>query len=242
MDKARDVVLERRGGVFDDVIDRMRDARFRSMLEQVGSGMLRDLSSEEARAAVDLGVIRDMPDGAVQYTNTIWRLFITRQLPSGKSSMFTTDKPAWVRPDGRLDPEKLHETFIEFWRRHGDQVLAGATYGELSPLVLTAFLNGIVKNGGLIEREYALGRGRMDVCIRQGGKAVALVVKVRRDRDADPVVEGLTQVDDSLSRHGIDDGWLVIFDRRKGLPPVSQRIRSTTQETPAGRQIIVVRI
>jgi hypothetical protein len=242
VDKARDALVERRGGVLDEGVDRMRDARFKAMLEQVGAGTLRDLSSDEARIAVDLGIIHERSDSSVHYTNSIWRMVVTRQLPSTKSSIFTTDKPAWVRPDGRLDPEKLLETFLEFWRRHGDQILAGATYGELSPLVLTAFLNGIVKNGGLIEREYALGRGRMDVCIRQGGSAVALVVKVRRERDADPVVEGLAQVDASLARHGIEDGWLVIFDRRKGLAPVSQRIRSTMAETPAGRQIVVVRI
>jgi hypothetical protein len=112
----------------------------------------------------------------------------------------------------------------------------------LSPLVLTAFLNGIVKNGGLIEREYALGRGRMDVCIRQGGSALALVVKVRRDRDADPIAEGLSQVDESLARHGIDTGWLVLFDRRKGLPPVSQRLKSSEAKTPAGRDVVVVRV
>jgi hypothetical protein len=242
VDKARDVLIERRGGVLDEAVDRMRDARFKSMLEQVGSTALWDLSSAEARAAVDLGIIHEMPDGSVQFTNAIWRLVVTRQFPSAKSSMFTTDKPAWVRPDGRLDPEKLLETFLEFWRRHGDQIFAGATYGELSPLVLTAFLNGIIKNGGIIEREYALGRGRMDVCIRQGGSAVALVVKVRRERDADPAVEGLGQVDASLARHALEHGWLVIFDRRKGLPPVSQRIRATTAETPAGRQIVVVRV
>jgi len=212
------------------------------MLEQVGTGTFRDISSSEARAAVDLGIIRELVDGSVQYTNPIWRQLFARQLPNPKSSMFTTDKPAWVRPDGRLDPEKLLETFVEFWRRHGDQVLSGATYGELSPLVLTAFLNGIVKHGGLIEREYALGRGRMDVCIRQGGSAVALVVKVRRERDADPLVEGLTQVDESLARHAMEAGWLVIFDRRKGLAPVSQRLRASTSETPAGRKIVVVRI
>lgn len=242
VEKARDAVLDRRGGLMDEVVDRMRDARFKQLLETVSQGTLRDLSSEEARAAVDLGIIRELPEGTVQFASSMWRALISRQLPSSKSSMFTTDKPAWVRPDGRLDPEKLLETFLEFWRRHGDQVFAGATYGELSPLVLTAFLNGIVKNGGLIEREYALGRGRMDVCIRQGGTAVALVVKVRRDRDTDPVVEGLAQVDEALARQGIDHGWLVIFDRRKGLPPVSQRIRANPTETPGGRQITVVRI
>lgn len=242
VDKAREVVLERRGGVLDEVFDRMRDSRFKALMEQVAAGNQRDVSSDEARAAVDLGAIRDMQDGTVQFANPMWKQLIMRQLPNTRSSMFTTDKPTWVRPDGRLDPDKLLDTFLDFWRRNGDQVFAGVSYGELSPLVLTAFLNGIVKNGGIIEREYALGRGRMDVCIRQGGVAVALVVKVRRERDTDPIVEGIAQVDEAVTRHGIDAGWLVIFDRRKGLPPVSQRVRSTGAETPSGRQIVVVRI
>jgi len=162
-------------------------------------------------------------------------------MPNAVRSVFPQGQPTWVLPDGRLDPNKLLDEFVDFWRKQGDSLFSSAPYGELSPLVLTAFLNRVVKSGGLIEREYALGRGRMDVCIRQGGVALALVVKVRRDREADPVLEGLGQVDDALGRLGIEHGWLIIFDRRQGLAPVSQRLAVTREKTPKGRDVMLVR-
>jgi hypothetical protein len=44
---------------------------------------------------------------------------------------------------------------------------------EVAPhLVLMAFLHRVV-NGGTIEREYAIGRGRMDLCLRHAGETLA---------------------------------------------------------------------
>ena len=39
----------------------------------------------------------------------------------------------------------------------------------------------------------------------------------------------------------IDDGWLVVFDRRKGISPVSQRLGAVKEKTPAGREVVLVR-
>jgi hypothetical protein len=40
------------------------------------------------------------------------------------------------------------------------------------------------------------------------------------------------------SGHG---GWLVIFDRRSGRPPISQRTTTELADTPAGRTVTVIR-
>jgi hypothetical protein len=42
-------------------------------------------------------------------------------------------------------------------------------------------------------------------------------------------------------RLGADRGTLVIFDRRKGVPPPHERTRFDTDRTPSGRQVTVVR-
>jgi len=34
----------------------------------------------------------------------------------------------------------------------------------------------------------------------------------------------------------LDSGWLVIFDRRKGLPPISDRTTTENVISPAGRE------
>jgi len=242
VEKAKDLLLDRRGGLLDDIADRIGDPKLQAALAHVMSGVGREPPPEDLRLAIDLGLVRRTPEGMVSMSCPFWIAYVGRLLPKAVRSVFPIEaQPSWVRPDGQLDPELLLEAFLEFWRKNADTLFSNAQYGELSPLVLTAFLNRVVKSGGLIEREYAIGRGRMDVCIRQGGAAIALVVKVRRDRDPDPVPEGLGQVDEALDRLGVDKGWLVVFDRRKGLSPVSQRLGATKEKTPAGREIVLVR-
>jgi hypothetical protein len=40
---------------------------------------------------------------------------------------------------------------------------------------------------------------------------------------------------------GLDAGWLVIFDRRTGQPPIRERTSSEEQPRPQGRRIAVIR-
>ncbi len=62
-----------------------------------------------------------------------------------------------------------------------------------------------------------------------------------RDGRPDPLAEGLNQFDDYLAGLGLDSGWLVIFDRRSGQPPIEARTASLEATSPQGRGIVVVR-
>jgi hypothetical protein len=48
-------------------------------------------------------------------------------------------------------------------------------------LVLMAFLHRVVNGGGTLEREYAIGRDRMDLCLRYGAVILGIEVKVQRE-------------------------------------------------------------
>jgi hypothetical protein len=120
-------------------------------------------------------------------------------------------------------------------------LLATAPYHEIAPhLVLMAFLHRVV-NGGSIEREYAIGRGRMDLCLRYRGETLAIEIKVWRPDEADPLKEGLEQIDGYLAGLGLTGGWLVIFDRRPGAPPIAARLCAAPSTTPGGRQVTLIR-
>jgi hypothetical protein len=56
-----------------------------------------------------------------------------------------------------------------------------------------------------------------------------------------PLKDGLPQIDKYLSGLSLNTGWLVIFDRRSGLPPISDRTTTKNVISPAGREIIVIR-
>lgn len=138
------------------------------------------------------------------------------------------------------------------YRQHTDETgqafaheaveLSSAPYHEIAPHpVLMAFLHRIVNGGGTIEREYAIGSGRMDLCVRYKGVTLAIELKVWRYGESDPLKEGLTQIDGYLNGLGLDSGWLVIFDRRKDQPPISQRTGTQTAVTPSGRAVTVIR-
>jgi hypothetical protein len=69
-------------------------------------------------------------------------------------------------------------------------------YHEVAPhVVLMAFLHRVVNGGGSLEREYAVGSGRMDVRLQYGSFVLAMELKVWRDGRPDPLkaLEGKTR-------------------------------------------------
>jgi len=117
-------------------------------------------------------------------------------------------------------------------------------------LVIMAFLHRLVNGGGFIDREYGVGRGRVDLLIRWpykdgDGQRVtqrqAVELKVWRKGRPDPLGEGLGQLDDYLCRLNLDEGVLVVFDRRPDAEPIDKRVCFDTAETPSGRRVTLLR-
>ena len=155
--------------------------------------------------------------------------------------------PSWLNEDGSLNPDKLLDAFLAFWRQHGQPRLRSAPYHEIAPhLVMMAFLHRVVNGNGIIDREYAIGSRRMDLYVRYGAAQLAMELKVWRDGRPDPLVEGLQQLDDymdglSFSDQPVEIGWLVIFDQRSDQPDISERTSAEVAVSPAGRHVTVVR-
>ncbi len=99
----------------------------------------------------------------------------------------------------------------------------------------------MVNGGGTLEREYAIGMGRMDLCLRYGAVTLGMELKVWRDGAPDPLAEGLEQLDGYLAGLGLDRGWLVIFDRRAEQPPIAERTLTQVLTSPQGRDIQLIR-
>ena len=95
--------------------------------------------------------------------------------------------------------------------------------------------------GGSIDREYAIGGGGRELCLRFAGEVLAIEIKVWRKGRPDPVTQGLVQLDRYLAGLGLDGGWLVIFDRRPGLAPVEERLSHSVTTSPGGRRVTVIR-
>jgi hypothetical protein len=104
-----------------------------------------------------------------------------------------------------------------------------------------AFLHRVVNGSGTLDREYAIGSDRMDICLRYGKATLGIELKVWRDNRSDPLKQGLKQLDSYLARLGLETGWLVIFDQRSDRPPIEERTTTETASTANSRTITVIR-
>ncbi len=203
---------------------------------------LGNVPEDDRQYVIDLGLVRRDPMAGLVIANPIYREVIPRALAGGPQDSLPYIQPAWLKADGSLDVEKLLETFLAFWRQHGQPLLRSAPYHEIAPhLVMMAFLQRVCNRGGILEREYAIGSERMDLYLRYGEVRLGIELKVWRDGRRDPLARGLEQLDGYLNGLGLETGWLVIFDQRSGLPEISERTTTEPALTPSGRKVIVIR-
>jgi len=203
---------------------------------------LGEVPNEDIQFVLDLGLCIMSPEGGLAIANPIYREVLPRVLAVPPMASLPQISPTWLTPSGELDVQALLGAFLQFWRQHGEPLLRSASYHEIAPhLVLMAFLHRVVNGSGTLEREYALGSGRMDLCLRYGQITLGIELKVWRDGRPDPLTSGLTQLDAYLNRLGTASGWLIIFDRRSGLPPIEERTTTDILETPKHRRVTVVR-
>ena len=111
-------------------------------------------------------------------------------------------------------------------------------------LVLQAYLQRVINGGGVIEREYGLGRGRTDLFIRwpygEAGREeqrFVIEIKVQRGTRDAIIAEGLDQICEYADRCRAAAAHLVIFDRRPGIGWDERIFREV--RTHAGRDVNV---
>jgi hypothetical protein len=203
----------------------------------------------------DLAYIRDLGliarKDPVRVANPIYREVIARVLSSSIQASVIADPRSFIRPDKTFDFPKMLDEFAAWWKEHGDFLITAGFYNEAAPqLILMGYLQRVVNGGGFVEREYAVGTGRIDLQVRwpyetpDGRRHLqreALEIKTWRDRRADPLRDGLRQLDGYLDRLGLDAGSLVIFDQRATAEPIDERTTFSEAQSPAGRPITVLR-
>ncbi|MCX4247966.1 endonuclease NucS domain-containing protein [Paraliomyxa miuraensis] len=220
------IILERRTHI-DSLVARLREDRVRRILAPmlVGDRATGDVLDDDFAYVLGLGLLR-ASGGKYEIANPIYAEVLPRALTYNQQ-MQIANEPAWyVRPDGSLDMPKLMADWQEFWRKDGHLAADGFHYREAGPhLMLMAFLQRVVNGGERIEREYALGRGALDLLVEWRGHRHAIELKLRRDTETE--TEALDQLVRYLDHAGLPEGWLVMFDLRSTLP---WKERLTTRE------------
>ncbi len=209
------IILERRSHI-DSLIARLREPRVRRILQPMLIGTEApesDTLDDDFSYVMGLGLlVKRGPN--VEIANPIYKEVIPRVLTYYTQVQLRQETAWYVRPDGSLDLPKMMAAWQEFWRKDGHVSAAGFSYQEAGPhLMLMAFLQRIINGGGQIEREYALGRGALDLLICWQKERHVIEVKLRRDTETEK--EALDQIGGYLDTLGLRAGWLVLFDLRK---------------------------
>ncbi|MBQ0982981.1 ATP-binding protein [Streptomyces sp. F63] len=252
VDEAKERLILARATHLDSLAARLGEDRVRRVIEPLIAG---ELPREASTYDDDLAYVRDLgliaPDAPVRVANPIYKEAIVRVLGTRTESVITAAPSSFRLPDGRIDVDKLLRSFAEFWRENGEILATSSTYPEAAAqLVMMAYLHRIVNGAGFIDREYGVGRRRVDLLIRQpytaadGSRAVqraALELKVWRQGRPDPLGERLAQLDDYLDRMELSTGTLVVFDTRPQAAPVHERTAFSPQTTPSGRTVTLLR-
>ncbi len=237
-DEAAERLILRRDTHIDSLVERLREERVRRIVEPVllGEGVGVSFQSDDARYVVDLGLLRT-DRGTWEAANPMYREVIARTLSfDQQTAMPQTLADRWVS-NGTLDMNGLLRGFQEFWRENADIWVDKYDYREAAPhLILMAFLQRVVNGGACIDREFALGRKRLDLCVRMDPHRYPVELKLRYSDKTE--ADGLAQLGDYMDTCGAKEGWLVIFDRRPERPWDERIFWRTVQRD--GRTIHVV--
>ena len=177
--------------------------------------------------------------------NAIYREVIARSLSQNYQDNIPAPEFSWQRQDGSLDMDALMDEFQKFWAWNSEIWEEKADYTEAFPhLLLMAFLQRVVNGGGRVDREYAAGRGRMDLLICFGGKSNLVEIKLvhpRMGREATRD-QGLEQVERYADQTSPDTCHLVIFDRRldQRSKTWEERLSRESCTTPTRRSVEVI--
>ena len=223
----------------DNLADKLREERVRRVVAPMLTGAAdrgnyadRDRDVEYAR---DLGLLAQ--HDAKRIANPIYAEVIPRELTWVAQDDVEAETGRYAGADGALDVDGLLAGFQRFFRAHSEHwTQRFDRYREAGPqLLLQAYLQKVVNGGGRVEREYALGRGRVDLLIvwPHGGRTRRFVVecKVRRDGLERTVREGLEQTRGYMDGCGAESGHLIVFDRS---PERTWEEKIFRREVPAG--------
>ncbi|MEM9460114.1 MAG: ATP-binding protein [Myxococcota bacterium] len=216
VDAAKETIIRERRSHVDSLIARLREPRVMRILAPMLAGGVTsgDVLDDDFAYVIGLGLVR-LHEGQWTIANPIYQEVIPRALVFVRQGQIALQPAAFVAPDGSLDMMRLMTDWQVFWRKDGHLSAEGFGYREAGPhLMLMAFLQRVINGGGQIEREYGLGRGALDLLVQWKGQLHAIEVKIRRDTETES--EALEQVVRYLDHAGLSEGWLVMFDQRKG--------------------------
>ncbi|MEA2011715.1 MAG: ATP-binding protein [Verrucomicrobiota bacterium] len=225
-EKAKENLILSRQTHLDQLADKLTEERVRRVIEPMILGADKQISNEDKTYCFDLGLIKKTKEGYV-ISNRIYQEVLPRELTNPLQDLFLSKykNPKWINNDESINTENLLTMFVQFWRENSDiwkDDLSG--YLEAAPhLVFQGFLQRVANGHGSIEREYALGNGRVDLYLNWKGpnydQRIIFELKIRTEKTGIKKIKeaGLKQTAEYADFCNATESHLIIFDRRKDI-------------------------
>ena len=229
IEQAKEQIIQRRDTHIDSLVERLKEERVREIMEKVitGNDQDFDILDDSVQYCLDLGLLKDN-GGELTPSNPIYREVIIRTLTYNMQfNLISKVENKWAKSD-TLDMQGLLEGFQQFWRENSEIWIEKYRYKEAAPhLLLQAFLQRVINSGGIIIREYATNRGRVDLNVIYADKSYPIEIKIYYSEKT--IRDGLEQLSRYMDTLGCNEGWLVIFDR-SGEKSWDEKIYTQTRE------------
>ncbi len=222
---AIEILILRRDTHLDHLSDKLTEPRVAKVLEMILSGenamAFSSFPTDDLQYVIDLGLVAKAP-GGLRVANPIYSEVIPRELTWVQQEFFPIYPTWYVKPDGKLDIERVLDSFYEFFRENGEILEKGKIYTEAAHhLIFMAWLQRIVNGGGYIRREYAAGRKFIDLVILFAGEKFVFELKTEANFKRP---KALDQLHAYAQRMSVREGYLVVFRRKMTDPElVGQR-------------------
>lgn len=215
MQRSRETLILRRDTHIDQLLHKLIEPRVRRVIDPMIAGSNMPISLEyndDWQYVCDLGLVSDQTRAMA---NPMYQEVVIRALTHMKQRDIPNQPLSYINADGSFNTQKVLDDWVLFYQQNAAIWGEQFAYYEAGPhLLMMAYLQRVVNGGGVVTREYALGRGRVDVAVVFGKQRIVIELKVLRDKSTLP--EGLKQTAEYMDTMDATEGHLVIFDTDKG--------------------------
>ncbi len=213
--KAIEILILRRDTHLEHLGDKLTEPRVANIVGRILAGDesfgFDNAPDDDIQYVIDLGLVKDSDKG-LAIANPIYQEIVPRQLTYQKHRFFRATPLWYIKPDNKLDIEKVMELFIEFYKENGEMLTQRKLYTESAHhLAFMGWLQRLVNGGGYIRREYASGLGFIDLVILYAGEKFVFELKNERNYKRQDALE---QIAEYAHRMSVKECYLLVFRRK----------------------------
>jgi hypothetical protein len=215
---ARALILNRPVHI-DSLMEHLKESRVRRVIDSVIVGVPffgNEVSDEDTQYVLDLGLLKSENE-VFQPANQIYSEIIIRTLTRRLERRVPKELEGRWTDGEKLNMTGLLKAFQKYWRKNAEMLGEPDRLTESTPhLVCFTFIQRVL-NGDVdeINREYALGRRRVDLHALYKGISYPVELKTKSPRNSfseKDMTDSLDQLYSYMGKCGAKEGWLVIFN------------------------------